>query len=76
MTLSISSVTPEAVGGLFYLFELATAMSGELYDIDAFNQPGVEGGKQAAYALMGRAGYENFAARIGREKRRLKSKIV
>jgi glucose-6-phosphate isomerase len=31
---------------------------GEHYGINAFDQPGVEAGKVAAYALMGRAGYE------------------
>jgi glucose-6-phosphate isomerase len=37
---------------------------GELYDVDAFDQPGVEAGKVAAYALMGREGYEERRARI------------
>jgi glucose-6-phosphate isomerase len=38
------------------LLELATAYAGQLYGIDAFNQPGVELGKQFAYALLGRPG--------------------
>jgi glucose-6-phosphate isomerase len=37
---------------------VATAISGELYNIDAFDQPGVEAGKVRAYALLGRPGYE------------------
>jgi len=76
ITLSINKVSPEVVGGLFYLFELATALSGQLYGIDAFDQPGVEGGKQAAYALMGRDGYDEFARRIQEEKKRLKTRSV
>ena len=40
------------------LFELATAYAGQLYGVDAFNQPGVELGKQFAYALLGRPGSE------------------
>ena len=44
---------------LFYMFEMQTAIIGELYNINAFNQPGVEGGKNATYALVGRKGYEN-----------------
>jgi glucose-6-phosphate isomerase len=44
-----------------YLLEMATAISGELYDVDAFDQPGVELSKQATYALMGRPGYEALA---------------
>jgi glucose-6-phosphate isomerase len=47
-----------------FMLEMATAISGELYDIDAFNQPGVELSKQAAYALMGREGYEQLAGEI------------
>jgi len=39
-------------------------MSGELYGINAFDQPGVEAGKRAAFALMGREGYQDEARRI------------
>jgi glucose-6-phosphate isomerase len=41
-----------------YLFELATAYAGELYEVNAFDQPGVELGKQFAYAMLGRPGSE------------------
>jgi glucose-6-phosphate isomerase len=40
------------------LLEMATGYAGQLYGIDAFNQPGVELGKQFAYALLGRPGAE------------------
>ncbi len=36
--------------------ELATAYAGELYGVNAFDQPGVELGKQFTYAIMGRPG--------------------
>jgi len=42
----------------------ATAYGGQLYGVDAFDQPGVEAGKRATYALMGRRGYEAEAAAI------------
>ena len=29
-----------------------------MLDINAFDQPGVEGGKQATYALLGKPGFE------------------
>jgi glucose-6-phosphate isomerase len=58
LTISIPKITPEAIGQLIYMLELATAYAGELFDIDAFNQPGVELGKQLTYALMGREGFE------------------
>ena len=47
------------------MLEMATAIAGELYDVNAFDQPGVEMGKHATYALMGRPGYEALAREIG-----------
>jgi glucose-6-phosphate isomerase len=58
MTIEIDSVDPWHVGGLMMLLEIATAYAGDLYGIDAFNQPGVELGKQFAYAQLGRADAE------------------
>lgn len=52
------------VGELIFMLEYATALAGELFNIDAFNQPGVELGKKATYALMGRRGYEELAREI------------
>lgn len=57
-------VDAHSVGQYLYLMELAVAVMGELYDVDAFDQPGVEAGKLAAYALMGRAGHEERRRRI------------
>ena len=42
----------------------STAFAGELMDIDAFNQPGVEEGKVAAYALLGRPGFDEKRAEL------------
>ncbi len=47
------------IGGLLYCFELQTVMAAALYDVNPFDQPGVEDGKKATYALMGREGYEH-----------------
>ncbi len=46
------------LGQLLYFFELETAYAGEMLNIDAYNQPGVENGKNATYALLGRKGYD------------------
>ena len=43
------------------MFEVQTAIAGELYNINTFNQPGVEQAKNYTYALMGRVGYEESA---------------
>ena len=42
----------------YKLGEMETAFAGAMLNIDTFNQPGVEGGKNATYALFGRQGYE------------------
>ena len=54
MTLHLERVDAWHVGGLIMLLELATAYAGQLYGVNAFDQPGVELGKQFAYALLGR----------------------
>ena len=58
MTLTLDKVNENTIGQLLYLFEVATAFAGELMNINAFDQPGVEEGKNAAYAMFGRPGYE------------------
>jgi len=64
MTITIPKVTPQTVGQLLYFFEVATAFAGELLNINAFDQPGVEEGKDATYALFGRPGYEEKKAEL------------
>ncbi|HUE75913.1 MAG TPA: glucose-6-phosphate isomerase [Chloroflexota bacterium] len=54
----LPEVNAFTVGQFMYMLEMQTAFSGELFDINAFDQPGVEAGKVAAYALMGRTGFE------------------
>ena len=41
------------------MLEVQTAIAGELYNINTFDQPGVEQAKNYTYALMGRVGYED-----------------
>jgi len=54
----LQKVDERSVGALLYLLEMQTAYTGELYNINAFDQPGVELGKNFTYGLMGRKGYE------------------
>ena len=58
LTIELDVVDAWHVGGLIMLLELATAYAGQFYGIDAFDQPGVELGKQFAYAMLGRPGTE------------------
>ncbi|MGI6193149.1 MAG: glucose-6-phosphate isomerase [Christensenellales bacterium] len=57
-SITLPKVTPETVGALLYFFEVMTAFAGELLNINAFDQPGVEEGKNATYALLGKPGYD------------------
>lgn len=57
-TIFLPEVNAFTIGQLLYFFEMATAYAGEVLDINAFDQPGVEGGKQATYALLGKPGFE------------------
>jgi glucose-6-phosphate isomerase len=56
MTIHLDRVDAGHVGQLMMFLEIATAYAGQMYGIDAFDQPGVELGKQFAYALLGRPG--------------------
>ena len=57
-TITLDAVDAWHVGALMQTFALATAYAGELYGVDAFNQPGVELGKNFAYAMLGKPGSE------------------
>ncbi len=64
MTIALSQVNAYTVGALLYFFEMATAYAGEMLAINAFDQPGVEEGKIATFALMGKAGFEEKKAEL------------
>ena len=44
--MALESLTAETMGALFFYCQVVCALAGELYDIDAFGQPGVEEGKR------------------------------
>lgn len=58
MTIELPEVSPFTIGQVLFFFEAAVSFMGELMNIDAFNQPGVEESKNASYAMFGRPGYE------------------
>ncbi len=64
VTIRFDAVTPEAVGEFIFLYEFTTSLMGELLDIDAYNQPAVELGKKATFALLGREDSEESAGQI------------
>ncbi|CAN5604651.1 glucose-6-phosphate isomerase [soil metagenome] len=56
-TIKLGAVNEENLGYLFQAREVQTAVSGVLYGVNAFDQPGVEAGKEITYKRMGRPGY-------------------
>jgi glucose-6-phosphate isomerase len=50
---TFEEVAARPVGGYLVAWETMTALMGELWNIDAFNQPGVELGKRIAHGLLG-----------------------
>lgn len=52
LTLSLSGVSPKTIGALFFLMELVVGGVGEVMDINAFDQPGVELAKRKTKELL------------------------
>ncbi len=63
-TITLPEVNAFTIGQLLYYFEMETAFAGELLGIDAFDQPGVEEGKNATYALLGKTGFDEKRAEL------------
>ena len=65
-TITLPEVNAHTLGQLIFFYEMTTAYAGELLDIDAFNQPGVEESKIASYAVLGNTSekYQKKAAEM------------
>jgi glucose-6-phosphate isomerase len=71
LTVLFPKVDAYAVGQFIFLFEATTSFAGALFGVNTYDQPAVELGKHATFALMGKAGqytpdltYEQFAEQI------------
>ena len=61
ITISIPKISGYYIAQLLYMLEMQVAISGFLYNVDAFNQPSTEQAQNYTYALMGKTGYEDSA---------------
>ncbi|MCL2011340.1 MAG: glucose-6-phosphate isomerase [Cystobacterineae bacterium] len=59
LSIRMPNLRPFAMGELLMLWQIATAFAGFLYEINPFDQPGVEAGKRYTCCLLGRPGYES-----------------
>lgn len=64
LTVMFDDISPSTIGQFIYLFEVTTSIAGLLFNINAYDQPAVELGKEATFALMGRDGFEKLASKI------------
>jgi len=76
LTITLSEVNAYTIGALLHFFEMATAYAGELLGIDAYDQPGVEEGKQATFALMGKPGFAQKKAELDAQPAKDPSLII
>lgn len=63
-TLILDSVNEENIGMLIFVMEMMTAFMGEMLNINAFDQPGVELSKIYTKACLKMKGYEKEASQI------------
>lgn len=64
------------LGYLFMLFELVTAIVGLGLEINPFDQPGVEEGKQFAYGILGRKGFEDKLKEFNKLNKKIDDYII
>jgi glucose-6-phosphate isomerase len=64
LIVSITELDEYYIGQLFYLFELACAVSGYILDVNPFDQPGVEAYKKNMFALLSKPGFEEAGKKL------------
>lgn len=71
LTVKFPRINAYTVGQFIYLFEVTTSIMGRMLNINTYDQPAVELGKEATFALMDRKGeykesmsFEQFAEKI------------
>jgi len=66
LTILFDRINAYTVGQFIYLYEVTTSFAGALFNINPYDQDAVELGKEATFALMGKAGYKykEFARKI------------
>jgi glucose-6-phosphate isomerase len=75
-TITLPELNAFTLGQLLYLLEVTTLFAGSLYQVNPFDQPGVEEGKKLTYGIMGRKGHEGKGREIKKGSRRLKKYVI
>ena len=64
LTIAFEKICPYTIGQFIYLLETSTSIAAMLFGINAYDQPAVELGKEATFALMGQSDYAALAEKI------------
>jgi len=57
-TITFPTLDEYHLGEFLFLYEVQTVFTGKLLEVNPLDQPGVEAGKIATYAMMGKAGFD------------------
>ena len=71
-----TAISPETVGQFLMLYEVAVSYMGGLLNINTYDQPAVQLGKDATYALMGKSGFADLNKKIQTVAKRDKKFLV
>lgn len=74
-TVWVDRINEDSLGDLIMFSQYLTAYAGELYDINAFDQPGVEYGKKLTFAMMGRGGFSEYNDKVAGIRKRARAVI-
>ncbi len=64
ITINIPTLNEYYIGQLMYFFEMASAISGYILDVNPFDQPGVEAYKKNMFALLNKPGFEEAGKKL------------
>ncbi|MEW6657898.1 MAG: glucose-6-phosphate isomerase [Thermodesulfobacteriota bacterium] len=76
LTLRLPEINAFTIGQLIYLLEMVTVVTASLLAVNPLDQPGVEGGKQTTYGLLGRPGFEDQRREIEAGTRPMEKYII
>lgn len=70
----LPNISAFTLGGLFYFMEVLVVFIAKLWNLNPFDQPGVEEGKNMTYALMGREDYASIRSEYEKELEKFNTK--
>jgi glucose-6-phosphate isomerase len=76
LTIRFPRINAQTVGQFIMLWEAATSIMAGLLNINAYDQPAVQLGKDYTYALMGKPGYERQARELAGPARKTSRYVV